>query len=189
METPMNIDDLRPAPYNPRKINEAAARGLQKSLGDFGDLSGIVWNSRTGNLVCGHQRVSELRKLGAQLINGALQISSGERFMVRLVDWPIAQEMAANVVANNTAIGGEFTSNISSILDEVKAGMGENNFAELMLGNIEIPEIEDIDLGDGMVADKAATETIQIMIPAGTKKKMIASIRPLVEQSGGVIIE
>ena len=46
-----SIEDLKPASYNPRRISDRAARALAKSIGDFGDLSGIVWNKRTGNLV------------------------------------------------------------------------------------------------------------------------------------------
>lgn len=34
-----SIDDLRPAEYNPRKISEKAAKGLSKSIEDFGDLT------------------------------------------------------------------------------------------------------------------------------------------------------
>ena len=56
-----NIDDLKPASYNPRKISKKAFEGLEVSLKKFGDISGIVWNKRTGNLVSGHQRVAKLR--------------------------------------------------------------------------------------------------------------------------------
>lgn len=52
------LDDLAAAPYNPRRISEDAAAGLRGSIETFGDLSGIVWNERTGNLVAGHQRVA-----------------------------------------------------------------------------------------------------------------------------------
>ncbi len=54
-KTPGSFDDLRPAHYNPREITAEAAEGLRHSLVEFGDISGIVWNQRTGNLVCGHR--------------------------------------------------------------------------------------------------------------------------------------
>jgi hypothetical protein len=132
------IDDLRQADYNPRKISSKAAAALSKSLGDFGDLSGIVWNQRTGNLVCGHQRVAELRKLGAQLIDGALQIVSGERFAVRIVDWPIVKEKSANVVANSPSIAGEFTPSVDAVLDEIMAGIGQQDYSELLLDDARV---------------------------------------------------
>lgn len=36
-------------------------KGLSYSIAEFGDLSGITFNERTGELVCGHQRVKALR--------------------------------------------------------------------------------------------------------------------------------
>jgi len=132
------IDDLRPADYNPRKISPRSAAALSKSIGDFGDLSGVVWNRRTGNLVCGHQRVAELRKLGAQLIDGDLQIVSGERFAVRIVDWPIVKEKSANVVANNPSVAGEFTPSVDAVLDEIMAGIGQQDYDALLLGDARV---------------------------------------------------
>jgi hypothetical protein len=130
------IGDLRPASYNPRKISAKAAEGLAKSLGDFGDLSGVVWNERTGNLVCGHQRVDQLRRLGGQIIGGAIQIASGDRFPIRVVDWAEAKEKAANVVANNPSIGGNFDDGIDAVLDEIRASIGEKDFEELCLDDL-----------------------------------------------------
>lgn len=51
------ISNLNPAPYNPRKITDKKLAMLQKSMAEFGDLSGIVCNTRTGHLVGGHQRL------------------------------------------------------------------------------------------------------------------------------------
>ncbi len=53
----MNIMDLKPAEYNPRTISDDQLERLKKSLEEFGDLSGIVFNRQTGNLVGGHQRL------------------------------------------------------------------------------------------------------------------------------------
>lgn len=46
-----SLKDLNPAAYNPRQIDDAALTGLKYSLTEFGDLSGIVFNARTGSLV------------------------------------------------------------------------------------------------------------------------------------------
>ena len=58
-----SIDDLRASPRNPRKISAEALAGLKTSLASYGDISGIVWNERTGELVAGHQRVRALKAL------------------------------------------------------------------------------------------------------------------------------
>lgn len=137
------IDDLKASPFNPRKISTKAAAGLQKSLEDFGDLSGVVWNKQTGNLVCGHQRVEQLRKLGAVLHKGVLRVGvDGPQFPVRVVDWPLAFEKAANVVANNPHIGGEFTDDLNELLKEVQCSIGEDAFGELNLSELELPPLE-----------------------------------------------
>lgn len=51
------IRSLRAALYNPRKITDAQLVALKKAMREYGDLSGIVVNRRTGHLVGGHQRV------------------------------------------------------------------------------------------------------------------------------------
>lgn len=64
---------LDPSAY--REIK--ALRALQKSMAEFGDLSGIVFNRRTGNLIGGHQRIKiidPLRNLipSRKLRNGSI---------------------------------------------------------------------------------------------------------------------
>lgn len=106
----------------------------------FGDIAGIVWNRQTGHLVCGHQRVDRLRKAGGQLFvgeNGAeVRIASGDSFPVRVVDWPEGKEKAANVAANNPMVAGEFTSDISDLLDEIRLDIGDQAFGDLRLDDL-----------------------------------------------------
>ena len=47
----MKVKNLKPAPYNPRKISDKKLEMLGKSMTEFGDLSGIVRNVKTGNLI------------------------------------------------------------------------------------------------------------------------------------------
>lgn len=62
------VSDLRPHPKNPREMTPAARQLLIKYLAEFGDLSGVVLNARSGYLISGHQRVAELtRAHGAKL--------------------------------------------------------------------------------------------------------------------------
>lgn len=132
----LSIDDLAPAPYNPREITDDAADGLRASVARFGDIGGITYNERTGRLVCGHQRVKQLRALGAQMVDGALQLASGHRFPVRVVDWSEAEEKAANVEANNPHIAGTFNADLEGLLGELRGSMGELEFGELRLDEL-----------------------------------------------------
>jgi len=112
----MKIKDLKPASYNPRKITEKQLGMLKKSMDEFGDLSGIVVNVKTGNMVGGHQRTKNLDpswpivkqphkdKTGTVAL-GYIETPAG-RWTYREVNWPEKKEAAANVAANQQ--GGEF---------------------------------------------------------------------------------
>ena len=139
-----SLDQLKPAPYNPREIAPEAMEGLRASLGAFGDISGIVWNKRSGHLVCGHQRVMALRLKhgnGLKLDNGALVNQDGERFMVRVVDWDDPTEKAANVAANNPHIAGDYTPELGPLLEELKIELPDLS-ASLRLGEIGVGKID-----------------------------------------------
>lgn len=125
---PTKISDLKPAPYNPRQISDAAIAGLQTSLDEFGDVSGITWNARTGHLVAGHQRVEALKKRFGDRINlenvrgtpCVVITGTTHAFPVRVVDWPESREKAANLAANNPHIAGDFTDGIAAIVGELR---------------------------------------------------------------------
>lgn len=116
----MKVKDLRPAGYNPRKISDAQAAALKQALEVFGDLGGIVFNRKTGNLVGGHQRIKALDpewpitiapndgdaldKCGT-VGRGFIETPFG-KLDFRVVDWDMNVEKAANVAANRH--GGEW---------------------------------------------------------------------------------
>ncbi len=123
-----HLKDLKPAPYNPRRISAPAQDGLQESLHQFGDISGIVFNTRTGHLVAGHQRLAALKqRFGALLTlehdahgNPLLAVEGTDhRFPIRVVDWDESKEKLANLSANNPHIAGEFTDSVVGIIEEL----------------------------------------------------------------------
>lgn len=112
----MGNGKLRQNPANPRRITEQKLKQLEKSMREFGDISGIVFNTRTGNLVGGNQRSKELdetskvvltKKYDKPTRTGTTAIGyvlhHGERFAYREVDWDIDRETAAMIAANNNA--------------------------------------------------------------------------------------
>lgn len=115
-----NLDQLTPASYNPRKISGHDLKSLVDSIGKFGDMSGLVFNRKTGNIVGGHQRRKAYQKLGGSItIDQSLDepSSSGtvayghvtvgdERFVYRVVEWDLEKEKLANLAANR--IQGEW---------------------------------------------------------------------------------
>ncbi len=118
--------DLREDPKNPRAISPEALAGLKGSLSSFGDISGITLNSRTGELVSGHQRLKALTEqhgplpiitLGAHTF---IETPQGP-VTIRLVDWPLSKQRAANIAANSPHISGEFTDELQSQLAALRA--------------------------------------------------------------------
>lgn len=117
------LDSAKPADYNPRKINKQTLQSLKASLERFGDLSGIIKNVTTGNLVGGHQRLKifgetknphfvitekfdKPNEVGT-VARGFVEIEGfGEHYTYREVEWSPEQEKAANYAANK--ISGEF---------------------------------------------------------------------------------
>lgn len=63
----LQISKLKAAEYNPRVAMKAGGKEyekLKRSIQEFGFVEPIVWNSGTGNVVGGHQRLTVLRDLG-----------------------------------------------------------------------------------------------------------------------------
>jgi hypothetical protein len=128
-------------PENPRHITDENLAGLEASVEDFGDLSGIVFNERTGQLVCGHQRVLALKRAGAVEMQEVderrwrlVHPKTGEEFPVRRVDWPAEKQRLANLTANNPHVAGEFT---AAALAQLRALEDDAAFAALRLDELQ----------------------------------------------------
>jgi hypothetical protein len=125
MET-KNINELTPNVKNPRIISKHDYAALKKSIQEFGDLSGIVFNVTTQRLVGGHQRTTSFKDLAGeknivitQRFDGANSFGTvavgyltykSEFFAYREVAWDEAREMAANIAANR--IQGQFDNDL-----------------------------------------------------------------------------
>jgi len=127
----MLVKDLKPATYNPRKISDWKLEALGKAMKEFGDLSGVVRNVKTGNLIGGHQRCKhfdpswKIAKDSHQdnvgtVAQGYVETPWG-RWTYREVDWPEQKEIAANIAANEH--GGEFDlPGLADLLGQLDAG-------------------------------------------------------------------
>lgn len=135
MKTPNTIDDLNPRHDNPRTIKPKSKRGLKRSLEKFGNISGITFNVRTERLVCGHQRVAQLKALGGKYRDGAIWVDENE-YPVRIVDWDEQTELEANIEANNQEIQGEWSKGIDEFLRELKVAMPSEDFAGLAFDSL-----------------------------------------------------
>lgn len=101
------------ADYNPRIVTSDRLASLDKTLREYGDLSGIVLNVKTNTLIGGHQRKKVLDpswKIEKQpttdstgtVASGFIETPYG-RLTYREVDWDVYKEKGANLAANTNA--------------------------------------------------------------------------------------
>lgn len=110
------VADLKPNPNNPRIVTENKEALLRAAMDEFGDISGIVFNRTTKQLMGGHQRIKQVPADAKVFIEKSYKnpsrtgtvaegyiLFNGEKFSYREVEWTEEKEMAANIAANKGA--------------------------------------------------------------------------------------
>lgn len=157
---------------NPRQITAAQFERLQETLAELGDLSGIVHDLNSDEIIGGNQRLEALGIMTAMpeiverhdpptetgTVALGYYIVNGERFSYRAVRWTPAQCEKANIVAN--LAGGDWnwdalaSWDVSALVSwgfDTEALQGWNNDAanlSLMIGaeaETEAPEDHEVD--------------------------------------------
>jgi len=172
------LSDLGAAPYNPRTIGAKELSGLGYSMAEFGDLGGVVFNERSGNLVAGHQRVKSLRQQygDVKIVDGQIATPEGHSFSVRVVDWPLMKEKAANVAANATTIQGDFTADLDELVAEVSAEMPD--FAEALSLDALVASVVDGDDLTEIVAEEDEVPSVDEQGPVHSKQGEVYELGP-----------
>jgi len=112
-----NIKELKAYDKNPRKMGKEEYKLLVDSLQKYGDLSGVVFNRRTGNLIGGHQRTSHFKSSNAKVIitesfdtptkQGTVALGyvvlDGEKYSYREVEFSELDEQKANILPNKVS--------------------------------------------------------------------------------------
>lgn len=133
-----NIKDLKPAEYNPRSITEKEFAGLVASIKQFGLACPLVVNKQTGyTVVGGNQRYRALKELGYEEIE------------VVVLDMPLPEEKALNVVLNDRNKQGNYTKELEFLVQECRVDVPELfDIMELekVLLQIPIPIIDEIEI-------------------------------------------
>lgn len=139
--------ELKGAPYNPRKINKVQAKRLKNGIKSHGLVGGILWNRRTGNLVGGHQRLTQLDDLEG---------SQDYTLDVDVIDVDEAEEKELNILLNNPALQGEFDDEkLAYVIEELRE---ENRNVERTGWTMADLQVR---LGDGFLADVFAEQRDQ----------------------------
>jgi len=147
------VATLAANPRNPNKMADEDKARMAKSLAEFGDLSGIIFNRSTGLLVGGHQRSSVMQS-GKIVITESLTKPDrdgtvargyveylGVQYQYREVDWPESRANAAMLAANRFGrVGEDDPGTLKDILlecdtgafDMALTGFDENAMEDLM---------------------------------------------------------
>ena len=139
----ISIAQLNAAHYNPRIDIEPGMpewEKLQRSIEEFGNVEPIVWNSRTGNVVGGHQRLAVLKAMGYDAVPCSV------------VDLDDAEEKLLNVALNK--IKGQWDyDKLEDILSEfenemaIASGFSAEEVAIILSGSDEFID-DDCDYGN-----------------------------------------
>ena len=145
----IDINELKAAKYNPRKDlkpGDPEFEKLKRSIQEFGYVEPVIWNSRTGNVVGGHQRLKVLKSLGITEVD----------CVVLDIDEP--KEKALNIALNK--ISGEWD---IPLLNDLLKDINESGF-DVTLTGFDMAEVSELFKGnfvenvkdDNFDVDKAA---------------------------------
>jgi len=152
---PVPIEEINPAPYNPRKDlqpGDPDYEKLSRSIEEFDCVEPLVWNRRTRNLVAGHQRLKIL-------------IARGDRkVLCSVVDLSEEREKALNLALNK--ISGQWDEEkLARVLDEL---IQVPEF-DVGLTGFDLPEVSK--LLDAMLPDEGEDDDFDVGAELGSIKK------------------
>jgi hypothetical protein len=174
---PKTVAELKGASYNPRVITDKQLAALKKSMNEYGDLSGVVFNRATGVLISGHQRMKTVKGDKTKIVKtevkpdrtGTVAVGHIEvmkdgaliKIPYREVDWTDKKvEMAANIAAN--AMGGDFDQEkLGAILQELQQGEFD----------IEATGLDNWDAQRALIANRSANKKTSVKEQQASGKK------------------
>ena len=131
---------IKGAPYNPRVISDEARRKLRDNLKRVGLLQPLVWNQRSGNLVSGHQRLTQMDDIMG---------TADYHLTIAVVELDAKTEKEQNIFFNNAAAMGDW--DFEKLGDMFKTGE-----LEVAGTGFDAGDIKDLFGGDVLRADELA---------------------------------
>lgn len=188
------LKDLNPTKGNPRlDWTTDQQEAFKKSIREFGDLSGIVYNRKSKQLVGGNKRraefvegdaavtiVTELDKPDSvgTVAWGYVDVN-GTRFNYREVDWPRKKELAANLAANQHGADFEWQL-VSEYIQELGTGydLSITGFSESDINGLIAADWTPADIDEGEIGSNHKDVKISLteaQYKTFTKAKLKAS--------------
>lgn len=112
--------ELKSAEYNPRQINDEEKKRLRAGLKKHKMVQPPTWNKRTGILVGGHQRLTQL---------DALAGGADYRLQVAVIDVSEIEEREINLLLNNPQSQGDWDlAKLEALLKDPKIDLAGTGF-------------------------------------------------------------
>lgn len=144
----VKVNELKYAPYNPRKMSKEELEKLKRSITEFGYVEPIVVNKSTMHVIGGNQRLKVLKELGVESVD------------VVFVDLPLEKEKALNLALNR--IQGEWDlEKLKEILEELDDQLFPlTGFNEDEIDNL-LKEFEPIEPPDELFESSSAEDQLK----------------------------
>lgn len=156
----IQLNKIKPSPYNPRTIDHKELRKLKNSMDEFGIIDPIIINLNNMNIVGGHQRYTVLQRDGVKELN-----------MIRIgnIGWAF-QDTNLNIPDEDT----EKMVNIA--LNNIKGDWDESQLTQILADlekrqkNFKLTGFDELDL-KGMKLDHEVLVNVDELRTASTNLK------------------
>ena len=121
----VNISEIHPAKYNPRKLSEEAFVDLQGSLKDLGFILPVIINKDNMTIIAGHQRTKASTKIGLKSVPCfyVSDVQLQDEMQFNLIHNGVEYEPSVNGVSNAKLEEGEFYTDIPNDQFEITESM------------------------------------------------------------------
>lgn len=164
---------IKLANYNPRKISDKALKMLKANIKRVGLMGGLVWNSTTGNLVSGHQRLSVLDQLNKYEGNS----ETDYLIPVEEVNLDPKTEKEQNIFLNNQNVQGQFDNDLLSGL------IGDIDYDLAGLDEYDLNMLGVMDINTEPSASDVMQEFDELQKPVEEKKAHVKDIKKQVAEA------
>lgn len=156
---------------NPRKITPSKQRILAKTLNEFGDLSGIVFNTANQKLVGGHQRKQILQNAEIEIVKVLPELNKqgtkaygfahldGEVYAYREVFWDETTHAAAAIAANKGGGDWDLTP-LKSLMTDL-----DNGANDMEMTGWELTDLENLMANDSGKKEEKKSGPVEIECP------------------------
>ena len=138
----VDVGDLRPDPFNPRRISDHEMEALTRSIQEFGLVDPIIARREDSTVIGGHQRLLAARRLGLKTAPVIfVDVSTEQARLLNLALNKIAgswdQELLARLMVDLSASPNVDLSLSGFGEDEIEEGLWDHNRA-ILIGDDDV---------------------------------------------------